>query len=217
MQTLNFIPNVLEGACGLLAAGGHTAELAIRSSDPSSRWCIQTHVGKSINNSVHISPSPFHPLSRPQIHISNNDQCVYWYNVHYPKRYGTLEAMAARSDEWDNEEGLEGQARHMASATTTAGVGVLHPDPLRSGYERLNSHRDEPSREEDSAMQPEIEYIDRVRLDTSINHTSISPDGRTMVAVGDTNQAFVFDISAGGQHTLIDTLEGKAVWKPFGL
>ena len=57
--------------------------------------------------------------------------------------------------------------------------------------------------------QPELEYIDKVRLDTPINHTSISPDGRSMIAVGDTKQVFVFDINAHGQHTLIDTIEGK--------
>lgn len=56
---------------------------------------------------------------------------------------------------------------------------------------------------------PELEYIDKARFDTPINHTSVSPDGRSMVAVGDTNQVFVFDINAHGQHTLIDTVEGE--------
>lgn len=56
--------------------------------------------------------------------------------------------------------------------------------------------------------QPELEFVDRIRLDTPINHTSISPDGRKMVAVGDTNEVFMFAVGNNGTHTLIDTVEG---------
>ena len=86
MQMLNFIPNVLVSGCGLIGAGGHQAEFALRSSDVHSQWSIQMRVGRSINNSASISPHPFHPLSIPRIHVSNNDMCVYNYDVHWPKR-----------------------------------------------------------------------------------------------------------------------------------
>lgn len=58
---------------------------------------------------------------------------------------------------------------------------------------------------------PDVEFKERIRMETPINHASVSPDGRSMVAVGDSNHIFVFDINAHGQHTLIDTLEGVSL------
>lgn len=36
-----------------------------------------------------------------------------------------------------------------------------------------------------------------VFLSTQVNHCSVSPDGRRMVAVGDTNEVFLFDVGQG--------------------
>lgn len=64
---------------------------------------------------------------------------------------------------------------------------------------------------EDPLAHPELERVDRIALGTPVNHTSVSPDGRTMVAVGDTNEVFVFAVSSQGHVTLTDTIEGGSI------
>jgi len=61
---------------------------------------------------------------------------------------------------------------------------------------------------EEPLANPEMDFIDRITLNTPVNHTSVSADGRSMIAVGDTNEVFVFAISSTGHVTLTDTIEG---------
>lgn len=63
---------------------------------------------------------------------------------------------------------------------------------------------------DDPLAHPELDFIDRIGLNTPVNHTSISPDGRSMVAVGDTNEVFIFAVSSQGRVTLTDTIEGDS-------
>jgi hypothetical protein len=58
--------------------------------------------------------------------------------------------------------------------------------------------------------QPELDFVDRISLSTPVNHCSVSPDGKNMVAVGDTNEIFVYSIGSHGHVTLIDTIEGES-------
>lgn len=145
-------------------------------------------VGKSINNSAHIYPSPSQPLSTPRVLVCNNvsnkshpfqqviaipadkrpasdaqDCGIYRYDLHFPKRWGSMEL----ASEWTGGE-----------------------DPL---------------------ARPEMDIIDRISLNTPVNHATVSPDGRSMVAVGDTNEVFVFALSSTGHVTLIDTIEGMYI------
>ncbi|RKP26200.1 WD40-repeat-containing domain protein [Syncephalis pseudoplumigaleata] len=54
---------------------------------------------------------------------------------------------------------------------------------------------------------PDLNKVATVQLPVAVNHASISPDGRRMVAVGDSNEIFMFDVRSGGYfHTA--TLKG---------
>ncbi|KAF8949941.1 hypothetical protein BGZ46_004835 [Entomortierella lignicola] len=52
---------------------------------------------------------------------------------------------------------------------------------------------------------PRLERITSIQLPTAVNYASVSPDGRKMVAVGDTNQVFLYDISVAGGYQKIGT------------
>ncbi|KDQ17451.1 hypothetical protein BOTBODRAFT_171937 [Botryobasidium botryosum FD-172 SS1] len=45
-----------------------------------------------------------------------------------------------------------------------------------------------------------------LKLGTAVNHASISPDGRTLLAVGDTNQVFLYNISTGADTVTFDKI-----------
>ncbi|TPX31257.1 hypothetical protein SmJEL517_g05377 [Synchytrium microbalum] len=47
---------------------------------------------------------------------------------------------------------------------------------------------------------PGLQRMASLTLPTAVNYASVSPDGRKLVAVGDSNQVFLYDISAGGYH-----------------
>ncbi|KZT59156.1 hypothetical protein CALCODRAFT_516249 [Calocera cornea HHB12733] len=55
-----------------------------------------------------------------------------------------------------------------------------------------------------------MELSGSVRLTTALNHSSLSPDGRTLLVVGDTPEVFVLNVSGGPSTTmkLTTTLEG---------
>jgi Tol biopolymer transport system component len=41
------------------------------------------------------------------------------------------------------------------------------------------------------------------------SYAAVSPDGRKMVAVGDSNQVYLYDISSSGTYTRTSTLTGS--------
>lgn len=47
-----------------------------------------------------------------------------------------------------------------------------------------------------------------IPLSTAVNHCSMSPDGKNLVAVGDTNEVFLFDCRASG-YELAHVFEGS--------
>lgn len=47
---------------------------------------------------------------------------------------------------------------------------------------------------------PDMDHVSTIRLNTAVNGVSVSPDGRKMVAVGDSNQVFLFNILANGTY-----------------
>jgi WD40 repeat protein len=69
---------------------------------------------------------------------------------------------------------------------------------------------------------PSLQRLTTLGLPTAVNHgtflndintfipviASVSPDGRRLAAVGDSNQIFIFDITAGGYYQRIATLAG---------
>ncbi|KAG0292428.1 cleavage and polyadenylation specificity factor subunit 2 [Dissophora globulifera] len=52
---------------------------------------------------------------------------------------------------------------------------------------------------------PGLQRLTSIQLPTAVNYTSVSPDGRKMVAVGDSNQVFLYDISVAAGYQKIGT------------
>ncbi|KAI8361946.1 WD40-repeat-containing domain protein [Mortierella sp. GBAus27b] len=52
---------------------------------------------------------------------------------------------------------------------------------------------------------PGLVRLASIPLPTPVNYASVSPDGRKMVAVGDSNQVFLYDISVAGGYQKIGT------------
>ncbi|ORZ38126.1 WD40-repeat-containing domain protein [Catenaria anguillulae PL171] len=53
---------------------------------------------------------------------------------------------------------------------------------------------------------PSMNRIASLSLPTAVNYAAASPDGTKLVAVGDTNQVFLFDVSPNGTYTKTQTL-----------
>ncbi|KAF9217060.1 hypothetical protein CPC16_009016 [Podila verticillata] len=52
---------------------------------------------------------------------------------------------------------------------------------------------------------PGLQRLTSIHLPTAVNYTSVSPDGRKMVAVGDSTEVYVYDISVAGGYKNIAT------------
>ncbi|KAI3636520.1 hypothetical protein MIR68_005465 [Amoeboaphelidium protococcarum] len=56
---------------------------------------------------------------------------------------------------------------------------------------------------------PGMQRVTTIGLPTAVNYASVSPDGRKLCAVGDSNQVFIYDISTTGYYEKIATLTGS--------
>ncbi|KAJ3173844.1 hypothetical protein HDU87_007347 [Geranomyces variabilis] len=54
---------------------------------------------------------------------------------------------------------------------------------------------------------PKLDLLHTIGFPEPVNYAAVSPDGRKMVAVGDGEDAYLYDISAGGEFTRTATLE----------
>ncbi|GAA6016029.1 hypothetical protein JCM8202_005386 [Rhodotorula sphaerocarpa] len=205
---LRFSPSVLAYGMGLVAAGGQSSEIALKSASPGSEWCFQhlpaatnasatgvrtLHSG-SINNSIFICPSPTSPVT-PRVLVSSNDEVINVYEVAgTPPNYRA----AKRRRERQRRAGWS-----VVEATWAAERGdpVCAPDQSARGRRRSFSSDDEGG-EDDVEEQPSYEQgqschlvpkpHETIRLNTAVNHCSVSPDGKWLIAVGDTNEVFLY-------------------------
>ncbi|KAI8646240.1 WD40-repeat-containing domain protein [Parasitella parasitica] len=53
---------------------------------------------------------------------------------------------------------------------------------------------------------PDLELIDTLDFRTAVNHTSVSPDGKKMITVGDDNRVQLFNITSSGHYELATTM-----------
>lgn len=53
---------------------------------------------------------------------------------------------------------------------------------------------------------PTLDQVCNIKLPTAANYASVSPDGRWMVAVGDSNQVFLYEVTVHGQYRLVQQL-----------
>lgn len=159
---LPFAPVCFSYGCGLIALGGQSSELSIRTLQPPARsgptgWDKANFncVGDNINNSVAIVPRPGSsnlvsgeaatPVQARLI-LSNNDQSIGIWDVHSQSLDVTpIESEAMQLDQ--------------------------DPDMCPITLKKR------------ALLQP---------AETAINYCSVSKDGRFMTAVGDTNQVFFY-------------------------
>ncbi|KAL8278553.1 hypothetical protein RQP46_009045 [Phenoliferia psychrophenolica] len=186
---LGFAPSTLVYGCGLIAAGGQAAELALKAAAPSSTWCLQTNLCPTapmnkINNSICIAPSPL-SASTPRLLVSNNDATIKVFDVkgRIPDFGRAGRRRKRERDRWADDEDREGEEQ----------------------VEEMGVHD-----EEGGECALEKVELGEIAMTTAINHCSVSPDGRRLVAVGDTNEIFLFDVNLGsGTYTKTHTFIGS--------
>ncbi|KAI8448757.1 WD40-repeat-containing domain protein [Phakopsora pachyrhizi] len=163
----NFLPNCLVSGCGYVAMGGETADLLIRSADVNSRWESKIYSGNSIVNSVCFYQVS--TRSNPQLLVCNNDQTITQYDL---SSVSSIQDSASESLSVD-------PAHHTSSPRHASFVGNRY-----FGNHHLNSLAIE---------QPMITHKGSIILQVPVNHCSVSPDLKSMIAVGDSNEVFIYD------------------------
>ncbi|KAG1473213.1 hypothetical protein G6F56_001086 [Rhizopus delemar] len=53
---------------------------------------------------------------------------------------------------------------------------------------------------------PDLRLVETLDFRTAVNHTSVSPNGRKMISVGDDNRVCLFDISYTGRFELVQSM-----------
>ncbi|KAM0790727.1 hypothetical protein ACM66B_004582 [Microbotryomycetes sp. NB124-2] len=198
---LRFSPSTIATGCGLIACGGQNAELAIKSADPRSTWChqITDSTSGAINNSIHIAPAPLSP-STPRLYVSNNDECIKVYDVvgsvpdfRAAKRRRTRTTSRwARAEHDRSREGRQAETDHDSQSDSTSGQ-VEEQGTYDVGGQCMLERRESAT----------------IQFDTAINHCSVSPDGRRLVAVGDTNEIHLYDCLLNGDYAHVHSFQAS--------
>ncbi|KAJ3507757.1 hypothetical protein NLJ89_g6124 [Agrocybe chaxingu] len=104
---------------------------------------------------------------------------------------------------WDHEEHLAGSINNSVLLTslslTTSNESSIEPRVGVSNNDGSVRLYDVPLRLPESRRK--LAEVGAVRLDVPINHSSISPDGRTLLSVGDSNKVYFHRIAGGGRIT----------------
>lgn len=172
----SFAPNCLVHGCGMMAMGGENADLLIRSTDFTSKWEIKTHTGQSIVNSACFHQ--FSQASNPQLLVCNNDQTITQYDI---SKVSEIQAAAYNS--------LSADTSHHLPTRSLNRVGSVDNNAAEVSS---SSRTDE---------KPILSHKGSIHLPVPVNHCSISPDSRSMVAVGDSNEVFLYDCTSSSSTT----------------
>ncbi|KAA1107534.1 hypothetical protein PGT21_017625 [Puccinia graminis f. sp. tritici] len=162
----SFHPNCLVSGCGYVAIGGSSADLLIRSVDIHSRWELKVSTGQSIVNSVHFFQAS--PRGNPQVLVCNNDQTITQYDL---SSVSTIQNAASESLSVDPAHRPTPGSRSREAD----GDNLLDP-PVSTGNEK-----------------PVLTHKSSIIFPVPVNHCSVSPDSKTMVAVGDSSEVFIYD------------------------
>lgn len=103
---------------------------------------------------------------------------------------------------WEAQTALGGSINNSMCIAPLPNGGINDPTADLQRARILVSNNDETIKVYDL---PSLERHSTIRLPTSINYATVSPDGRKMVAVGDTPEVFLFDIAANGTFHQIAT------------
>ncbi|GAA5901767.1 hypothetical protein JCM8208_003581 [Rhodotorula glutinis] len=220
---LKFSPSTISTGCGLVCVGGQSSELALKSATPGSDWChqflpatsqpsstgVRTLHSGSINNSISIAPSPHSPAT-PRVLVSSNDEAIRVFEV-----AGRPPDFRAAKRRRERERRTRGSVVDQSWAAAAAGASSSSRSRRTNDDESgddLNSEDDvDPQQQRRSSPVEEHPSFDAggecflapipsadIRLRTAVNHCSVSPDSKWLVAVGDTNEVFLYDTRAAG-------------------
>ncbi|GAA6015012.1 hypothetical protein JCM10207_008704 [Rhodosporidiobolus poonsookiae] len=213
---LKFSPTTISYGMGLVAAGGQSSEIALKSATPGchqhlpatsppSATGVRTVFAGSINNSIFISPSPT-SASTPRLLVSNNDEKIAIYEVGgHPPDYKAAKRRRVR----ERREGWSVVEAGWAAERGEKEYGVTSSIDRRRGCWDDGDVDERPSYDEGGECHLVPLPAEDIRLQTAVNHCSVSHDGRRMVAVGDTNEVFLYDVRAGG-YELAHTFEASS-------
>ncbi|GAA5938901.1 uncharacterized protein JCM15063_004902 [Sporobolomyces koalae] len=219
--SLHFSPCCVTYGCGLVAAGGQNSEIALKSAQRGQAWCHQqapylesretstvaTRQARapisSIVNSLNISPAPNNP-SQPRLLVSSNDECIKVFDIvgRVPDWRGARRRRErARRDGWSVTEdswNFDSQEEDDVEMDDSGGKSESENESVEESpsFDEGGPCRLVPRREFD------------LHFRTPINHCSVSPDGTKMIAVGDTEEVFLFNVKINGEYELVDTLVG---------
>ncbi|GAA5897154.1 WD40 repeat domain-containing protein [Sporobolomyces salmoneus] len=212
---LGFSPCCVTQGCGLVAAGGQNSEIVLKSIEADQTWCYQyiphpssssdPHIGNvqgSIVNSLNISPSPANP-SQPRLLLSSNDEMIKVFDV------------VGDVPDWKSSKRVrESRRRERKRGWTSIVDQTYQPKTIRDDEDDQEEESEEEVEESTSFNRGgECKLIPRPELDilhlsTPINHCSLSSDGTKLVAVGDTDQVFLFDVR-GDEYQLRTIIQGE--------
>ncbi|PWN94660.1 hypothetical protein FA09DRAFT_363532 [Tilletiopsis washingtonensis] len=194
--SLSFAPVCLKTGAGLVAAGGQNTELALRpllplpgsrSAAQSSgsggtrseaflqRWRLCTPTGGSINNSICI----YNPSSSASFASASSSSSA---------------AAEARRALPTKEKGRAGALLFVANNDKSLRCFRLRPGAAAVPLEASDGGSGGASRRLEATL-PGLSRLQELSFPTAINHSSLSPDGTTLVAVGDTSQVFLYKMS----------------------
>ncbi|ORY89042.1 hypothetical protein BCR35DRAFT_300826 [Leucosporidium creatinivorum] len=180
---LKFSPSTLAAGCGLIAVGGQSSELALKAAQPGSTWCYQqpSQPNGSINNSIHIAPAPMSASrvgggSGIRLYVSSNAERIEVYDVAGP--VPDYERARRRRQKRPSER--------------------MELDDSEKGEDDEDSVEEDGVYDQGGTCTLERVEMDNLDFDTAINHSSISPDGRWLVCVGDTNEVHLLQAQSDG-------------------
>lgn len=55
---------------------------------------------------------------------------------------------------------------------------------------------------------PDLQRIGSISFPTAVNYASVSPDGRKLIAVGDTSQVFLYHVTPDGSYEKTASMTG---------
>ncbi|KAF7304740.1 DUF2415 domain-containing protein [Mycena kentingensis (nom. inval.)] len=119
--------------------------------------------------------------------------------------------------DWQFSTHLDGSINNSILLTslslTDSPESSVEPRMAVSNNDRVVMFFDVPIRAEPAR----IAQVGSVRMNVPINHSSISPDGRTLLSVGDSNKVFLHRLTGGGYVTAtpIETLTLPSTPNPF--
>lgn len=149
---------------------------------------ITGQIDGCINNSIFITPSLRDPAV-PHLFVSNNDQTIKIFAVEgLVPDYRAAKRQRARK---------RGRFANRAQ-NTMADTSDEHMSDVNATSEAESVEEQDTFDLGGACRLAPVPQAPTLSFDTAINHCSVSKDGRRMVAVGDTNEVWLFDCMANG-------------------